>query len=162
MSRRFWMMSAGVAAVAIVGGIGLGLFTTSLPQARLTDDVAFVQQAEAAPVLSTNSRWADANAPTDIHCAGCGPTLADRQRAADLAQSGYDGGQGYSYSDTDYAPARDDEEAYYASPAPPPSMQAMPLMVERFAEGGRTSPPTAQPTAPPVLADATLATPAAR
>ncbi|AMK24994.1 hypothetical protein K426_20325 [Sphingobium sp. TKS] len=124
MSARFWLFSCVSAGVALTGGYGLGLYATTppktatetpLPEAVLPEDAAY------DPVKLTG--------PAVIHCKGCGPTLADRQMAADMA--GWDGMNDpvvRDYAAQDVVSEADDVE-------PPPPARTLPASIERFVAG---------------------------
>lgn len=95
MSPRFWVIAAGFMLTGLVAGVSLGGFATSSGRVGFRD-----------------SGWADTEAATDhtdgsapgqvlmeqattapmsiepIVCKGCGPTLAERQMAADAYDVG--------------------------------------------------------------------------
>ncbi|MEV5033985.1 hypothetical protein [Sphingobium sp. LMC3-1-1.1] len=80
MSARFWLFSCACAATALTGGYGLGLYATTSPRAALETPLP-----QAAMPQDSLSDPAGLTGPAVVDCKGCGPTLADRQMAADLA-----------------------------------------------------------------------------
>lgn len=124
MSARFWLFSCACAGAALTGGYGLGLYATTSPKAALETPLP-----DAAVPEDTAYDPAELTGPAIIRCKGCGPTLADRQMAADMA--GWDG-----MSDPmvrDYAAQDDPAQVGYAEPPPP--ARTLPASVERFADG---------------------------
>jgi hypothetical protein len=75
----------------------------------------------------------DLNGPALVECKGCGPTLADRQMAANMA--GWDGTNDPVVRDytADYAMQDDAMQADYG--APPAPVRTLPASIERFAAG---------------------------
>lgn len=129
MSARFWLCALVSAGAALTGGLGLGLYTTTSPKAAWRET-----ELPEAPVQQAGVEMASAGmiGPAIVHCKGCGPTLADRQMAADRA--GWDGMndpvvQHYAAQD-EVAPAD------YAEPPAAPSAQKLPAAIARFASGG--------------------------
>lgn len=82
---RLWILSATTVTAAAAMGLTLGSYVTS-PQRSSLDGPdpldAYAQASEAPPPMADPG-------PREIRCTGCGPTLADRQYAAQMA--GWDG-----------------------------------------------------------------------
>lgn len=133
MSARFWLFSMVSAGAALAGGLGLGFYAVTPPRTALEaydqSDLTVAQVEEAAlnPTLMSG--------PEEVRCTGCGPTLAQRQMAADFAS--WDG-----YGD----PIVEDYEA--GQPDPPEDLLSsvedapprLPAQVERFASGEDVAP----------------------
>ncbi|KEQ51631.1 putative uncharacterized protein precursor [Sphingobium chlorophenolicum] len=120
MSARFWLFSLACAGMAMTGGYGLGLYATTTPRAAMgtpLPEAVMPEDADYDPAALTG--------PAVIHCEGCGPTLADRQMAADMA--GWDGAQDPAWRD--YAAREDEGQAEFAPPSPPASL--LPASEER-------------------------------
>lgn len=128
MSARFWLFSLSCAGAALVGGFGLGLYATTpqklpwaetiLPEAPIQHDPYALDPAELT-------------GPAEIDCKGCGPTLADRRMAMDMA-----GWQGMNDPVVrDYAAQDDSFQADHGPPPEPPVVQRLPAAIERFAAG---------------------------
>ncbi|WP_232307413.1 MULTISPECIES: hypothetical protein [Sphingobium] len=112
--------------MALTGGYGLGLYATTPP--RLGTETP-LPDAVAPDGSDHDPTSADLNGPAIIHCSGCGPTLADRQMAADMA--GWSG-----MSDPlvrDYAARDEPNQTDYADPPPP--VRTLPASIERLAAG---------------------------
>lgn len=143
MSPRFWLSSMAVAGTALVSGFGLGLYATS-PQKVAPTEAEFPLSDSTGedPAYEPYAASHGESEPVAINCKGCGPTLADRRFAADMA--GWDGSQdplaqdymAAEHSDAAYPP---DEE----SQPPRPSVQQLPPLIERFAAGEEIAPPQA-------------------
>ncbi|MET0372291.1 MAG: hypothetical protein ABW039_13060 [Sphingobium sp.] len=137
MSTRFWLASSGVVAGAIVAGLSLGAYAVSPPRSAWADDAAATLDVAVGAVGSSGVD--DRPSIHVVHCKGCGPTLAERQRAADLAGLDLDS----MISETrdpvvlDYA-AQD--KAALIEPAPPPPSR-LPPMAERLAAANAPAPP---------------------
>src|SRR3546814_20855265 len=86
MSARFWLFSCACAGAALTGGFGLGLYATTPP--RLGTETV-LPQAVSPDGADYDMMSANLAGPAVVRCDGCGPTLADRQMAADMA--GWDG-----------------------------------------------------------------------
>ncbi|WP_150291116.1 hypothetical protein [Sphingobium estronivorans] len=124
MSARFWLFSSACAGAALIGGYGLGLYVTTPPRAALETPLPQAAVAQGAPDDS-----ASLAGPAVIDCKGCGPTLADRQMAADRA--GWDGMSDpvvRDYAEQDEAIPVDEGES-----PPPVTARTLPAAVERFA-----------------------------
>jgi hypothetical protein len=124
MSARFWLFSLVCAGTALTGGYGLGLYATTQPRAGMETPLP-----EAAVPEEAGHDPAGLTGPATIRCEGCGPTLADRQMAADMA--GWDGADDPAWRD--YAAREDEDRTGYAEPPPP--VRILPASVERFAAG---------------------------
>lgn len=87
---RLWMLTAGTVVAAGVMGVSLGAYVTSTPISPLAESaqaetVDYNDDSSPAPVM------AEANTetgPLEVHCKGCGPTLAERRWAKDMAGTG--------------------------------------------------------------------------
>ncbi|WP_157078253.1 hypothetical protein [Sphingobium abikonense] len=163
---RLWMLSCGTVAAAAAMGLTLGSYAISPQRSPLDqpDEEPISTDFSAAPVAMPDA------GPQVIHCTGCGPTLADRRYAADMA--GYDS---YAMVDGDSSDpvvrdymAQDYDAADYAmhaqdstddgtamNTAPIPTIHQLPPNVVRFADSPsaaeRTEPPVAQRLAHPAL-----------
>ncbi|NWK97717.1 hypothetical protein DM806_19065 [Sphingobium lactosutens] len=140
---RLWMLSATTMTAAAAMGLALGGYVTSpqrSPLERPDDPYGATQASEAAPAPADPG-------PTEIHCTGCGPTLADRHYAAQMA--GLDGDGMISGSDDpvvrDYLSESPDVPSVTEVPPPSP-----PVSVVRFADSApvaaRTVPVAVVPT----------------
>ncbi|OAN52046.1 MULTISPECIES: hypothetical protein [unclassified Sphingobium] len=84
---RLWMLSTATMTAAAAMGLALGGYAISPQRSPLESmDDPYVQVDAPAPVAAS----ADTG-PVAIHCTGCGPTLADRRFAADMAGLDSDG-----------------------------------------------------------------------
>jgi hypothetical protein len=99
MSARFWLFSCACAATALTGGYGLGLYATTSPRAALETPLPQAAMPEDSP-----SDPAGLTGPAVVDCKGCGPTLADRQMAADLANWNGSNDPAVRYDDVGYDP----------------------------------------------------------
>ena len=99
MSARFWLFSCACAATALTGGYGLGLYATTSPRAVLETPLPQAAMPEDSP-----SDPAGLTGPAVVDCKGCGPTLADRQMAADLANWNGSNDPAVRYDDVGYDP----------------------------------------------------------
>ncbi|EQB01303.1 hypothetical protein L286_16055 [Sphingobium sp. HDIP04] len=126
MSARFWLFSCACAGAALTGGFGLGLYATTPP--RLGTETV-LPQAVSPDGADYDMMSANLAGPAVIRCDGCGPTLADRQMAADMA--GWDGMNDPVVRD--YAAQDDEMTPDHAEPPPPVRM--LPASIERFADG---------------------------
>lgn len=82
---RLWILSAGTVVAAVTMGVSLGAYVTQTPVSPLAGPA----QA-AAPEVETDIPVAPfvadaAQEPREIHCKGCGPTLAERRWMRDMA-----------------------------------------------------------------------------
>jgi hypothetical protein len=147
MSTRFWLTSATAMGVAAVIGFGLGSFAVRTPATRWDGD----PPALATSVEDLTETESDLRGPVAVHCTGCGPTLAERDRAKDLAGADMDGMIGGTTDPVvrDYL-----AEDVVPQPVPPPSPALAP-MAERLvaaARAGRSGagqPVVGQPAALP-------------
>ncbi|HUD94830.1 hypothetical protein [Sphingobium sp.] len=137
---RLWMLSATTMTAAAAMGLALGSYVTSpqrSPLERLDDPYGAAQVSEAAPAPADPG-------PTEIHCTGCGPTLADRHYAAQMAGLDSDG----MISGSDDPVVRDylseSQDVAPAADAPAPLPPSTPVNVVRFAH----STPMAASTVP--------------
>ena len=150
MSTRFWLFSASVAGMAVVTGLSLGAYATSQPSGRLPAPV--IDQGFDQP-LQTAAGFDLTDSPVQpIRCRGCGPTLAERRMAADLADVDADVG-------TYVNPA---VESDWDVDAGPPSATATVRHEYRNDESQPSAPAPAQPmptgwTAPEATAATTFA-----
>lgn len=142
---RLWMLSATTMAAAAAMGLALGGYVTSPQRSspeRADAPYGALQASEAtqAPI--------DKPGPTEIHCTGCGPTLADRHYAAQMA--GLDGDGMISGSDDpvvqDYL--ADAQATPPAGAAPPTPVPSLPANIAPFAD----SAPAAAPPMPVAIA----------
>lgn len=123
MSPRFRLFSSMCAGAAVMGGSGLGFYATTPPKAG-TETV--LPQAAMPAGADDGLTLADLTGPAVIHCTGCGPALADRQMAADMA--GWDGMDDPAVRD--YAAQEELVPASYAEPPPTPATQTLPVSIE--------------------------------
>lgn len=154
MSTRFWIFCAG--SIGIAAGLGLGLGGYAVGEGpvgwRTEPTAAALSDPIAAPPAAPP---AAAPGPAIIRCKGCGPTLAERRMAADIAElngaelngaeldgAGLDGGGLIAGTRDpvvrDYMTLEDRPAATRHDPAADPVPVALP---------GRTTPD--QPHAPP-------------
>lgn len=97
MSGRFWLSGIGVIAGSMVLGTALGHYATNIPQrsmARL--DGGIDDGAGAAFSTYDPDGMESTSGPARIICKGCGPTLAERRQAAEMAGLDADGMMGES------------------------------------------------------------------
>lgn len=154
---RLWMLSGGTVAAAAAMGLTLGSYATSPQRSPLDQQVEEPISTDfaAAPVAMSDP------GPQTISCTGCGPTLAERRYAADMA--GYDsyamidGGSSdpvvrdymaQEYDAPDYAMHAQErtDDGTAMNTAPIPTIHQLPPNVVRFAD----SPSAAERTEPPV------------
>lgn len=162
MSSRFWIAGTGTMVAAACAGLLLGGYATTPPRSMLDSDVsheaALADEDMAALTVAEVSRDTGASmAPVGpVTCKGCGPTLADRRFAADMAGLDMDG---YVTGTTDAIvrdyladepPPVDVQEPAKARPA---AMSVSPPAVVRIARGG----PGTKAPAPQVDAGMALA-----
>lgn len=127
MSARFWLFSLACTGTALTGGYGLGIYATTPPRAGVETPLPQMAAPQSAPYDMTGD-MAGLTGPAIIQCKGCGPTLADRQMAADRA--GWDGMQDPVVRD--YAAQEESGQSGYAAPVPLEGTEPAPA--ERFAE----------------------------
>ncbi|QDC38652.1 hypothetical protein [Sphingobium fuliginis] len=126
MSARFWLFSCACAGGALTGGFGLGLYATTQPRPGTETSLP---QAVSPDGTGYDMGSADLTGPAIVRCDGCGPTLADRQMAADMA--GWDGMNDPAVRD--YAAQGDEMTPDHAEP--PQTVRTLPASIERFANG---------------------------
>ena len=88
---QHWILSGVTVAAATVMGLGLGAYVTS-PQSsapRTQKDVAYAEPSDSS--LSDQVADPAGRGPAIIRCTGCGPTLAERRMASDMAGLDADG-----------------------------------------------------------------------
>jgi hypothetical protein len=145
---HYWMLSGMTVAVATVVGLGLGAYVTSPHAPGLPVDAGTVY---AASDDSSTPNYAISPAdrgPVEIRCTGCGPSLADRRRALDMAGLDADGMiEGTSDPIVrDYLAQGEAAEAAFPPPPPPSPDHQLPEPIARFAAGqDATPPPVLQP-----------------
>ena len=141
MSPRFWLFSMASAGAALAGGLGLGLYATTPPRVALSYDAPLLS---AEPSDAATPDPAELRGPTEIHCIGCGPTLAQRQMAAMMTGGwdGYDDPVVRDYEAQDHAPP--DDPLPYGTDALPSPIHQLPANIDRFATGGNTLDPPVQ------------------
>lgn len=84
MSQHFWMTTGATIVVAGVLGLGLGSFATTTQHAPMENEIA--EQASYDDSYAASTATAEGQTgPAVVRCTGCGPTLADRQWHADVA-----------------------------------------------------------------------------
>ncbi|WP_022683305.1 hypothetical protein [Sphingobium bisphenolivorans] len=131
MSARFWLFSLACSGAALTGGLGLGVYATTpqkLPWAETVLPEATIHQDAYDP--------AELTGPAIVKCSGCGPTLADRQMATDMA--GWDASNDPMWHDYNSQPNY--EQANYDAEPEAPAAQPLPVSVERYATEGSTQP----------------------
>ncbi|WP_254798426.1 hypothetical protein [Sphingobium sp. AS12] len=143
-----WMLSGMTVTAATVMGLGLGAYVTSPQSSALPGD------AGAADAESGDSGASDYavnpvdHGPSEIRCTGCGPSLAERRNALDMAGLDADGmidGTGDPVV-RDYLTQGEAAEVSYLAPQPPSPVHQLPEPIARFAAGeGATPPPVLQP-----------------
>ncbi|WP_286868515.1 hypothetical protein [Sphingobium sp.] len=153
---QHWILSGMTVAAATVMGLGLGAYVTR-PQSsapRTQKDVAYAEPSDSS--LSDQVADPAGRGPAIIRCTGCGPTLAERRMASDMAGLDADGMIDGTSDPVvhDYLTQGEAAEAVY--PVPPPSpIHQLPPPIARFAAGeAATPPPTLQPAqgkAPPAV-----------
>lgn len=144
-STRFWLASAGTLCGAAVLGLSLGAYVTGSPASRWEESAS--TQASLSGMQDTADLDAAApRGPDEIKCRGCGPTLAERDRARDMAGLDLNGLIDGS-RDPQVRAYMAQEEAL--PPPMPPTAQRLPTMVERFAAADdRAQPPVPRPIVP--------------
>ena len=88
---QHWILSGMTVAAATVMGLGLGAYVTR-PQSsapRTQKDVAYAEPSDSS--LSDQVADPAGRGPAIIRCTGCGPTLAERRMASDMAGLDADG-----------------------------------------------------------------------
>lgn len=83
---RLWMLSTGTVVAAAMMGVSLGAYVTRTPVSPLAESA----QAAAPPDMAADTTPLPPVAemdqgPGEIHCKGCGPTLAERRWMKDMA-----------------------------------------------------------------------------
>ncbi len=87
---RLWMLSAGTVVAAGVMGVSLGAYVTSTPISPLAESaqaetVDYNDDSTSPPAVADSIAE---TGPVEIHCKGCGPTLAERRWTKDMAGVG--------------------------------------------------------------------------
>jgi hypothetical protein len=158
-------MGTGATMVAAaVMGLGLGSYVTS-PQSPPNRASEFVD-ATIDDQTAADTSLAMQAGPGEIHCTGCGPTLADRRWKADMAGlDAADQDMGSMVEDEGDRAAPDypaEESMAVAEPEGSSSAIHIPPQVGRLVAGEAPSPPvvamqTVQTIAPPPTRVATAA-----
>jgi hypothetical protein len=147
-TMHYWMLSGMTVAVATVMGLSLGAYVTSPQSSALPGDAGAVYaQSDDSSVLDYAIGPVD-HGPGEIRCTGCGPSLADRRRALDMAGLDADGMiEGTSDPVVrDYLAQGDGPEAVFPTLPPPSPVHQLPEPIARFAAGeGATPPPVLRP-----------------
>ena len=152
---RLWMLSGGTVAAATAMGLTLGSYAVSPQRSPLDQHVEEPISTDfaAAPVAMSDP------GPQTISCTGCGPTLAERRYAADMA--GYDsyamidGGssdpmvQDYMAQDYGALPPESSLQEATLVKAPVPTIHQLPPNVVRFADGPSPAERPAMPASRP-------------
>ncbi len=144
MSTRFWLCSAGILGSSAVLGLGLGHFVTNAPQRGAAGISSAIEGPQASEDGGSFAPSADAG-PGRVVCRGCGPTLAERRMASDMAGLDADG----MIDGTADPVVRDylrDAPSPQLRDIPPSPVHRLPLNVQRFADG------PAEASPPPVVA----------
>ncbi|EQB32938.1 hypothetical protein [Sphingobium ummariense] len=151
MSTRFWLASAAMTASAIIGGFGLGVFATSPQKSVVSSEEWADASDEGSGAFAFAADTGDQQGPVEIRCTGCGPTLAERRRDAELAGMDADGMIDGSRDPEvrRYLAAEDTPLFIPADPPPPSPAHQLPSPVERFAMGDAA---TVRPASLPVAA----------
>lgn len=145
---QYWMLSGMTVAVATVIGLGLGAYVTSPQSVALPGDAGAIYAASGDSSLPDYAISPADRGPGEIRCTGCGPSLADRRRASDMAGLDADGMIEGTSDPVVRAYLTQGEEADTAFPAPPPPspVHQLPEAIARFAAGAEPqSPPMPQP-----------------
>ncbi|ALR19208.1 MULTISPECIES: hypothetical protein [Sphingobium] len=154
MARTFWIAGASATGAAVLLGMGLGHFVTTPERApRVAETEMFdAPEDDLAGFAPTTPE----QGPAVIRCTGCGPTLAERQMAAD--QGNWDA-DGMIHGSTDpvvqdYMTSGDGTAMPVETP--PASASRLSPSPERLAAGEDPS-PAAIPKSVPVKVRPTLA-----
>lgn len=152
MSSRFWLLGSGTIVAAACAGMVLGGYATTQPRGvsgGASDyDMALVERGAsgAQDMADGSGSFGSGMRPSEpITCKGCGPTLADRRFAADMAGLDADG---YVTGTTDaivqdylrdesLPPPADLLEPVKARPAPAARVAPLPATIVRIALGGQ-------------------------
>lgn len=146
---RLWMVSATTMSAAAAMGLALGSYVTSPQRSPLErpDMVEALAPTDDAALASADP------GPMEIHCTGCGPTLADRHYAAQMAGMDSEG----MMSGSNDPVVQDYLAQAQAMPpvddAPPPRIDPPKIQSVRYADNGPAAPhiaPTPTPVAIPV------------
>lgn len=146
MTTRFWLASGGMLAGALVAGFGLGSFVTSTPSASFTPgDLSTSIAPGTDSLLPVPITYAG---PAEIRCKGCGPTLAERKMAVDMAGADADGMIDGTRDPVvqDYLAQGDALSQQETAPPPPvPTLPGLPPAIERLAAGHPAQPLASTP-----------------
>ncbi|MEJ7927719.1 hypothetical protein WG908_13265 [Sphingobium sp. AN641] len=146
-------------AASLCLGLGLGHYATTMPMRDVNYDLPEVAEDDLLPPPLAAGAL---NGPARIICKGCGPTLAERRFAADMAALDADamvhGSRDPAVVDYMRDDVPDPYPAVYPPAAEPSPVHRLPASVQRFADGG-SGPPAATSTMR-TLSDAPAAEPA--
>lgn len=143
-----WMLSGMTVAAATVMGLGLGAYVTSPQSSALSGDPDAVYTESGDSGASDYAFNPTDQGPSEIRCTGCGPSLAERRSALDMAGLDADGMIDGTSDPVvrDYLTQGDAAETSYPAPSPPSPAHQLPEPIARFAAGeAATPPPVLQP-----------------
>lgn len=144
-----WMLSGMTLAAATVMGLGLGVYVTSPQSSALPGDGGAVYTETGDSDASDYAFNPADHGPSEIRCTGCGPSLAERRSALDMAGLDVDG-MIDGMSDPvvrDYLAQEAEADTAVPAPPPPSPVHQLPQPIARFAAGeAATPPPVLQPT----------------
>ncbi|MCI4590974.1 hypothetical protein MOK15_12835 [Sphingobium sp. BYY-5] len=129
---RLWMLSTITMVAATAMGLALGGYVTSAQRSPLERATGFYEQADSGD--APHAVEASTMSPVAIRCTGCGPTLAERRSAADMAR--WTGNSMIAESpdpvEQDYLA---EAEPLPIREAPPALVHPLPASIARFEEG---------------------------
>jgi len=170
---RFWLLGSGTMIGAACVGLLLGGYATTTPRGTgmsgASDYEAMLAEGEGPGAgASASGDLGLTMAPTmPVVCKGCGPTLADRRFAADMAGldadsyvTGSTDAIVQDYLTDDPPPPVDLLEQVEARPAPVVQVAPLPPAVVRIARGGQLTEraPMPEPNVDAGVATAPVAT----
>ncbi|WP_239018757.1 hypothetical protein [Sphingobium terrigena] len=152
-----WMLSGMTVAAATVMGLGLGAYVTSPQTSTLPDDAGAVYADSGDSGASNYATDPVDHGPGEIRCTGCGPSLADRRRALDMAGLDADGMIDGTSDPVvrDYLAQGEETDTAFPAPPPPSPVHQLPQTIARFAAGEAVTPP---PVLQPAQAEGVPAT----
>ena len=155
-----WMLSGMTVAAATVMGLGLGAYVTSPQSSALPGDAGTAHAESGDSGASDYAFNPTDHGPSEIRCTGCGPSLAERRSALDMAGLDADGMIDGTSDPVvrDYMAQGDAAEASYPAPSPPSLPHQLPEPIARFAAGEAATPPPVLQPAQGKAGPATVAT----
>lgn len=159
-----WMLSGMTVAAATVMGLGLGAYVTSPQSSALSGDADAVYTESGDSGASDYAFNPTDQGPSEIRCTGCGPSLAERRSAWDMAGLDADGMIDGTSDPVvrDYMAQREEADTAFPAPPPPSPAHQLPEPIARFAAGEAATPPPVLQPAQAEAVPATVATAAGR